>query len=356
MTVALLALIALILCGTVLYHAQSVIVPLVLAWLLAQLLGPAVVFLVRHRVPNGLAIGFVLVLLLTAFYWVTMFVSASATSFVQQLPEYRRQMTAMVTDSISRFTSDMTSISDERIKKEINTQLTQLAGRLLSWVGNLVGALTSAIANIVMITIMLAFMLAGKPFGEQKIQRAFSPDVAKRVNSVLGSISANLTNYLFFQFLISLVTGVLVWAACRVIGINSAATWGALAFFLNFIPTIGSIIAGVPPVLLALLQFYPNPWPAINIGIAILVINQVLGSIVSPKIMGDKLDLSPVVILLSLLFWGWLWGIVGAFLSVIFAASIKIACEQIDALHPISVLMESGHRLKPRHRKHRKTT
>jgi predicted PurR-regulated permease PerM len=126
------------------------------------------------------------------------------------------------------------------------------------------------------------------------------------------------------------------------VGLEAAPTWGALAFFLNFIPTVGSILAGIPPVLLALLQFYPSAGPALIILIAVVVINQALGNIVAPKIMGDQLNLSPVVILLSVMFWGWLWGIAGAFLSVVITCSIKIVCENIPMLHPVSVMMSSG--------------
>jgi predicted PurR-regulated permease PerM len=124
--------------------------------------------------------------------------------------------------------------------------------------------------------------------------------------------------------------------------VDFAATWGAFAFFFNFIPTIGSIIASVPPILLAIVQFYPNIGPALLTTAAILVIQMGMGNGVGPKVMGDKLNLSPVVVLVSLLFWGWLWGIVGAILSIPIASTIKIVCESVEELHPISIMMGSG--------------
>jgi predicted PurR-regulated permease PerM len=119
-------------------------------------------------------------------------------------------------------------------------------------------------------------------------------------------------------------------------------TWGALAFFLNFIPTVGSIVASIPPILLALVQFYPSLWPGVVTLLSMMTIQLGMGNALAPKVMGDQLNLSPVVVLLSLLFWGWLWGIVGALLSIPIAAAIKIVCENIETLHPISVMMGSG--------------
>jgi predicted PurR-regulated permease PerM len=126
------------------------------------------------------------------------------------------------------------------------------------------------------------------------------------------------------------------------IGVDFAVTWGAVAFFLNFIPTIGSIVASIPPILLALVQFYPNFWPGLITALVLVTIQLSMGNGIAPKVMGDQLNLSPVVILLSLLFWGWLWGIVGALLSVPIASAIKIVCDNIQTLHPISVMMGSG--------------
>jgi predicted PurR-regulated permease PerM len=126
------------------------------------------------------------------------------------------------------------------------------------------------------------------------------------------------------------------------IGVDFAVTWGALAFFLNFIPTVGSIAASFPPIILALVQYYPTLWPCVITLISILTIQLGMGNGIAPKVLGDQLNLSPVVILLSLLFWGWLWGVVGALLSVPITAALKIVCENIEPLQPISVMMGSG--------------
>jgi predicted PurR-regulated permease PerM len=101
-------------------------------------------------------------------------------------------------------------------------------------------------------------------------------------------------------------------------------------------------VGSIPPIVLALVQFYPSIWPGVITLFTLLTIQLGMGNALAPKLMGDQLNLSPVVVLLSLLFWGWLWGIVGALLSIPIAAAIKIVCENIQTLHPISVMMGSG--------------
>ena len=118
---------------------------------------------------------------------------------------------------------------------------------------------------------------------------------------------------------------------------------GVLAFVLNFIPTIGSIIASIPPILIALVQYAPHSyWQAVVTAIALLAIQMAIGNVISPRVMGNHLNLSPVAVLVSLLFWSWLWGPAGALLSVPVTAAIKIVCDNIAPLAPIGVLLGSG--------------
>jgi predicted PurR-regulated permease PerM len=198
------------------------------------------------------------------------------------------------------------------------------------------------LGKLLLVLIFLVFMLLGKPYFKYKVERAFPPDRAETFSTMTASISKQIGQYLVVKVAISGVTGVLVWLALTLLKVEFALTWGALAFFLNFIPSIGSIIASIPPILLAIVQYYPSPWIPIFTAVVLLLIQMTMGNVIEPKIMGDHLNLSPVVILLSLVFFGWMWGIVGALLSVPIAAAIKIFCENIEALKPISILMGSG--------------
>jgi AI-2 transport protein TqsA len=329
--IPLLGILALVAVGFVLKAAQAVIIPLMIAWLLSYILAPVVNWLARHRIPTGPAVGVVLLLLLLLFYLTGLFVHTRAMGFISQYDYYAEQFTQIGTDIMTRFKLP------EGYFEQINWTRT-LGQRLLVFSGSFV----TFVGNLVMVLIFLVFMLLGKPYVRGKIEHAFRPHDAQRIASVSDSISRQIGRYLSIKLVISAITGVLVWLLCVAVRIDFPVTWGVLAFLLNFIPTIGSIAASIPPVLLALIQFYPSFWPAIVAAVVLLLIQQVMGGFIEPKMMGENLNLSPVVILLSLVFWGWLWGIVGALLSVPIAAAIKIVCENIEPLKPISILMGSG--------------
>ena len=119
-------------------------------------------------------------------------------------------------------------------------------------------SMASFAGNLVMVLIFLVFMLLGKPYFKYKVAKAFPPQQATQFTGVTTSISKQIGQYLAVKVAISGITGVLVWLALTLLGVEFALTWGALAFFLNFIPSIGSILASIPPILLAVVQFYPT--------------------------------------------------------------------------------------------------
>ena len=326
-----LGIIALILVGFVLKVAQAVILPLIIAWLLSYLFAPVVNFLARHKVPTGAAVLAVLLILVGFSYLIGIFVQTRVMGFIGQYDEYAAQLSQISADMISRFNVP------ENYFDEFDW-----AGKIGGSLVTLSGSFVSLASNMGMILIFLVFMLLGKPYSHRKIQVAFADERAKKITAVTSSITGQISRYLSIKVAISAVTAILVYMVLLIMKVDFPLTWAVFTFLLNFIPTVGSVIATIPPVLVALVQFYPGFWPAIVVLILLLLIQQVMGSFIEPKLMGDSLNLSPVVILLSLVFWGWLWGIVGALLSVPIAAAIKIVCENIDGLKPISVLMGSG--------------
>jgi predicted PurR-regulated permease PerM len=264
-------------------------------------------------------------------YLAFIFLYARLATFAAAFPRYQVRFVEITQDISNRVNLPYNPFADINWARTISGMVVSVSSSLVS-----------ILSSMVMVMIILVFMLLGQPYIGYKIKKALAPDEANRFSGIVASVSSQITRYLAVQFMISSITGVLVWLTLKIIGVDFAATWGAFAFFFNFIPTIGSIIASVPPILLAIVQFYPNIGPALLTTAAILVIQMGMGNGVGPKVMGDKLNLSPVVVLVSLLFWGWLWGIVGAILSIPIASTIKIVCESVEELHPISIMMGSG--------------
>jgi predicted PurR-regulated permease PerM len=150
-----------------------------------------------------------------------------------------------------------------------------------------------------------------------------------------------VTRYLSIKFFVSLATGICITLGLKIIGMDFPVVWGVISFILNFIPSIGSIAAVIGMSLFGLMQFWPLPGPIIGVIAVGTGTNMIIGNVLEPKIQGDNLGLSPFVILVSLLAWGWLWGFVGLILAVPMTVVVKILCENIPVLEPVSVILGS---------------
>lgn len=318
--------------GYVLKVGKTVMVPLVFAWLLSYALAPLVRFFSRRRVPAVLTVTLVIgvvVLVLTVAAFV---ISQQVSVAVQVAPDYYDRFLAISKDLAAKFQVPPSFWSSVDWSAELRRNLFTLSSSVVS-----IGS------KFAMTVFFLVFILLGSPYSEAKMRTAFDRESDRlRVTSILDRISKQISSFLSMQTLISAVTGLCVWAALALLGVELAGTWGLLAFLLNFIPTVGSIVASVPPIVVALVQGYPSLWLALMTAGALLVIQMTIGNIISPKVMGDNLHLSPVTILVSLLVWGLIWGVPGALLAVPMACMLKIVCDAFPSLKPLAVLVGSG--------------
>ncbi|MCU0858514.1 MAG: AI-2E family transporter [Pontiellaceae bacterium] len=331
MFIPLGGLVGLLSAGFILKSAQAVILPFVIAWFLSYILAPVVNFLARRRMPVGPAVAVVMLLLFGFFYLTGLFIYARGMAFVEEYPKYADKLTEITKTVTDRYTlPSWLSLGGMDWKNEIGHRLVALSSSFVSFAGNLA-----------MVLVFLIFMLLGKPCFEEKVCRAFPDERGRRIAEVTAAISSQISRYLYVKLLLSTVSSLLVWIVLVIGKSDFPITWAVLAFLLSFIPSIGTVVATVPPVLLAFIQFYPNIWFAVGILIALLIVHQTIGCLIEPKVVGDRLNLSPMVILIFLVFWGWLWGIAGTLLAVPIAAAIKIVCENIEPLKPVGVLMGS---------------
>lgn len=321
--------------GAVLRSARSVVMPLVVAWLLSYIFKPIVRKLEKKKIPPTLSITLLLILFLGVCLLAFTFLYRRLMPFVNAFPAYYERLIHLIQD-VGQSTDLPTDLLIEF----------DWGKRLTSWLLTLPGTAISLVSNLFLVIVFLIFILLGTPAPGGKLKRAFSPTTAERVQQVINAISAQIGRYLVTAVIISAATGIAAWLALTAIGVDFAVNWGVLAFVLNFIPYIGSILASIPPILVALVKFYPDLGPAIATSIALLIIQMGIGNFLTPKVMGDALDINPIIVLVSLLFWGWLWGGVGAVLAVPIAVVIKIVCENIPSLRPVAILMESGRRKK----------
>jgi predicted PurR-regulated permease PerM len=298
----------------------TLLVPILLAAFLAAVLFPFVAWLERRRVPRGLAVVATILLMLAAFTGPGLVVNDAAQTFAAAAPQYRAGFERNVGPVLERVA--LLGYSDLDWRALVDP------GALLNLVRSLSAGVANVLGNAFVILITTAFMLLEAGNVRARLQHAFGLE-----SSHLGGLDealADVQHYLRLKTAISLATGTFIGLWLLALGVEYPILWGLLAFLLNFIPNFGSLMAALPPALLVLIQDGPGG-RFLMVVLAYVIVNLVVGSILEPRIMGRSLGLSPLVVRLSLLFWGWVWGGVGLLLAVPLTMVVKLLLEHSDA-------------------------
>jgi len=220
---------------------------------------------------------------------------------------------------------------------------------LIQPVSNLLSSSFSSFAiffgNLLLIIIILTFMLAGRNTFMNRITLAYSQGRAETISQLLRSIESKISLYLMIKTFISASTAILCTIVMLLFDLDLAIFFGFLIFMLNFIPNLGSIIASLSPILMAFLQFGFSP-RFVLMTLSIMTIQFVIGNVIEPRVTGIGLNISPVVIIFSLLLWGWLWGIVGMILAAPLTSVMEIVFTHFEKTRPLATLMNA--KAKPR--------
>lgn len=330
-TISLL-IIVIFLCGVVLRLAKPVLFPFFIAIFISYILFPILGFLKKNKIPNALSIIFILIVAFFICYLLGALFYSSGKAFAAELPKYGQKVSPILSSIQEKF--KLTGTEWQLIDWIEQIDLNKIASFILSSLG----PFFTFIKNLFLIFIFLVFILAERGIIEKKIANSFSGIQSKRIVDVIQKINNQIQRYLAIKTVISFITGVFVTIVLLLFGVDFAVVFGFFTFLLNYIPNIGSIIATAFPVTIAVFQF-ETLWPALWILIIIIAVQMIMGNFIEPRVIGKGLDLSPLVVLLSLFFWGWLWGLPGMILAVPIAAIIKIVCANFPSLRPLAVLM-----------------
>ncbi len=301
-------------------EAGPILVPFLFAAFLAIISFPAVEWLTGRRVPLVIAVTLVLLVAVALLGGLGLIVSQSVRSFTANLPVYEARLTEQISQGRTWLERSGISVPIPNIEDLVDSTA------IFSATGTLVAGLGVLLANVLLSLLSYVFMLFEAPGLPAKLRHAFGRDSLALAD--LDVMAGKMKHYLALKAVVSLGTGIPIWLFLTLMGIDYPVLWGLLAFLLNFIPNIGSIIAAVPPTLLAIIQY--GPLSAIAVGAFFLAINTVMGNIVEPRIMGQGLGLSTFVVFAALVFWGWVLGAVGMFLAV----PLTIMAQIVLASHP----------------------
>ncbi len=312
-------------------QAQTVLESVLVAVFLSTLATPPVLWLQRKRVPNFIAVLVVVTATVTVLLGVGAIVGASISSFYEALPSYQ----ARIGEQVSALHASLSARGVPGTEKILRGYLNPAA--VMTMTAHLFSALGVALSNAVLIVLTMTFILLEASSFPVKLRAVLGhprqrfPEVTKFVG--------DMERYMVIKTLVSLATGVLIGAWLAVLGVDYPVLWGFLAFLLNYVPSVGSTIAGIPAVILALMQFGVGRAALASVGY--MAVNFILDNVVETRLMGRRLGLSTLVVFLSLMFWGSLLGPVGMVLCIPLTMTLKFACESSEDTAWIALLLGS---------------
>ena len=334
---------AIILALFVMKSASSVMIPIVIAIFLFVFINPLLNKLDKAKVPKLLSmiIALMIVLLIIVGFFYAFFSILNVLMNGEKLGFYAgriAQLDMMLTAKLRQIfdmsVEDMPSIlgwMDINWFELLSSFLTSVSAKFVNIVG-----------DTLLIFLYLMFLILERNTILPKLAVALPENKGKQMIDIVGRMNRQTAKYLFLKVLISAATGACFYVTAMLAGVDFPLLWGLLAFLLNFIPTIGSIVVTVLVIFMTLVQFMPNWNYIVFVAILFISIEMILGNIIDPKIQGVQLNLSPLVILVSLALWGYVWGMVGMFLAVPLTSMMQVICSNIPALHPVAVILSSG--------------
>ena len=323
---AVLVLAAVIVIIAGMKQSASLLVPFLLAVFIAVLSLPAMKSLERRGLGAGLSLLVVVLGVSAAAVLLSVLIGTSIEEFSRSLPTYEQKI-AVQKHRLLTWLAGLGVEVPSSLAREVFDP-----NAVMRLVSSIFRSFGSVLTNSFLIFITVIFILLEANSFSSKFSR-ISGEKSEFVESFVGK----LNGYMGIKTLTSLATGVLVTLWLWILGVDNAQLWGVMAFLLNYVPNIGSIIAAVPAVLIALIQL--GMGSALLVAAGYLVINVVIGSVLEPRFMGKGLGLSTLVVFLSLVFWGWVLGPVGMLLSVPLTITVKLALDSKPETRWLGILL-----------------
>lgn len=311
--------------------AQSIVVLFLVSVFLASLGIPPLLWLKEKHIPSVLAVFIVMAVMILIILLIGAQIGTSFSSFLTELPSLQSRIREQVSELSALISSKDFVVKEKYFLEYINPE------SIMKLTASLLSGLSSVVSDLVLILLTVTFILLEVSSFPIKLRKILGdpkqkfPQFTKFVN--------DMKRYMVIKTLISLATGILIAFWLYILGVDYPILWGFLAFLFNYIPNIGSIIAAIPAVILAFIQF--GIGSAIMVTIGYIVVNFIIGNVIEPRLMGRRLGLSTLVVFLSLIIWGGLLGLVGAILSIPITMTLKFAFESSESTKWIAVLLES---------------
>ena len=318
----------------------KVSIQILLSLFIFLLVLPLVSALEKARFPSWLATVIAVLVIVAAVIFFVWFVFFSVDMLMQKVPDYAARINDL--DGLLK------SIASKWI--EIPEDASFLSTLKIDWVGSVImptlrsvsSSAISLLSTLLLVVLMTVFLLGERHTIIPKLLNFIHTGEEEKLTVIWDRIIRQVSKYISIKVFVSLVTGILFYVVSLIAGLDFAFLWGVLAVVLNFIPTIGSIVITVLVTVMAIVQFAPAIGPILFVGISAIVIQNLIGNFLDPRLSGNSLNLSPFIILAALSVFGYVWGIVGMFLAVPLLSILQIICANVDDTRSIAMLISSG--------------
>ncbi|MCB9679056.1 MAG: AI-2E family transporter [Alphaproteobacteria bacterium] len=311
--------------------ASDILLPVLFSVFLAILGVPLVRLLERAKVPTEAGIPIVVLLFAAGLVGITAIIAQTVRGFTAEIDQYQQPFNELV---------DTTLMWADRFSIEVDlSTMSEFVqpGAIMGVLSQTLNALVAVLSRIIIVLVTMTFIMFEATELELKFKAAFGTDA--RPAGPFTDATLQVQRYLVIKSLASAFTGLFIAAGCSLLGLDFPIMWGLIAFLFNYVPSIGSIVAAIPAILLALVQL--SPGSAVAVTVLYVVVNVTIGNFLEPRFMGRQLGLSPLVVFLSLLFWGWVWGPVGMLFCVPMTVIAKLFLESQEDTRWIAVFLGS---------------
>ncbi len=320
---------------------SSILIPLVLAIIISFLFEPFFSWMKSKKIPQWLAIIVVLIVIIIIANVVSVFVLASADSFSANFIKYEDKFLMhfhSLTESLKLSSSEMESLNNSLRLSNLLSQ-----GGITSFITGIISGFAQIFGDFILILLYVIFILSEMGSMKERVRFAFKDEKADSISSTLDRIFIDIRTYIFGKTIISLILGFVCGFILWIFGVDFYFIWGFLIFITHYVPNIGALFGISLPIIIMFLQF-DNLFTPIFVGLLLVACDNIIGNIMEPRILGDKLNLSPLILLLSLFAGEYVWGIVGMVLSVPIVSMLKIVLMNFDATRPVAILISYNHK------------
>jgi len=321
-----------------LYVTGEILVPVIIAFLLKLLLQPAVEVLADIHVPRFLAAILVVGILLGGVSGLAVLLSGPAAGWISGAPqnlaklEKRLDGFTAIARNLQKASRDVEKMSDDGAVPAVAVKGPPLSTFLFS-------GTKSLIASVLTVVVLLFFLLvSGNSFLRRIVEIRPTLTDKKQAVEIINEIQRTIAVYLGTVTMMNLLLGVLTGLACWLCGLSDPVLWGSIAFLLNYIPVLGPL-AGVALLALVGLTTFDEVWKGLLPAGIYLALHFAEGEVITPTLLARQFTLNPVVVMMALIFWYWMWGVAGALLAVPMLATVKIVCDRVDSLKAVGHFM-----------------